>query len=159
MSAVTCPKSPRSRTGIIVLMCGIYQRVRSRQEACTSACSAAQPPQSWPGCPSCRLPVPGRLGLAGLAAGGLAALPTCFPRGEKGWPGGPRPVMCVQRQTWFLQKPLASSQGCSVTSSWSLLVTLSLSRIVFLQSFKYPSSFSFQTLRKKSFPFLFFVNE
>jgi len=38
----------------------------------------------------CRLPVPGRLGVAALVAGGLAALPTSFPRGRGAGLGGRR---------------------------------------------------------------------
>lgn len=55
---------------------------------------------------------------AGLAAGGLTALPTSVPRGEKGGPG-----VCSQRwvcrgKDRFSNSP-SSSQGRAETSSWS----------------------------------------
>lgn len=82
---MTCPKSPRSRTGVIVLMCGIYQRVGSPGRPGGRPAPTLSPARRrLPAVPG-RRPAgsqPGGLGLAGPAAGALAALPTPSPRGE-----------------------------------------------------------------------------
>lgn len=123
------PHGPR--TGVIVLMGGIYQRVRSHWEACESACSVSQPSVAQPSgrslqscaqLPFLQTPCSRKSGV-GWTGSWEPGCPACLlPQSGEGLAWEPQPVACVQRQRRFSRSPLPllrAAQDHSVTSSWS----------------------------------------